>query len=91
MKTSHNYYFDKDNNRIVRYLGRTDFLSHDLQLILKAMGIEFDFNIPHINQSQHKTRDQYFKNRWIKNYLLKKYAKDIELYKIAEEEMKMLF
>jgi hypothetical protein len=89
MKTSHDYFFDKKGNRIVQYLGRTDHLNEDLFSILKNIGITSTLNIPHINQSQHKTRDQYFKNRWIKNYLLKKYAKDIELYKIAEEEMKI--
>lgn len=90
MKTSYQYFFDKKSNRIVKYLGRTDNLNEDLRVILKTIGINQNLEIPHQNKSNHKSRDHYFKNGWIKNHLLKKYAKDIELYKIADNEMKEL-
>ena len=90
MKTSHQYYFDKNGNRIVQYLGRTDHLNEDLKLILKAIGISENIDVPHSNKSKHKSRDHYFKNKWIKNHLSKKYAKDLELYQLAEQEIKKM-
>ena len=87
MKTSYEYFFDRKGNRIVKYLGRTDHLNEDLFAILKNIGITSNLNIPHINQSQHKARDQYFKNPWIEKTLAKKYSRDIELYDLAEKEM----
>jgi|AntRauTorckE5430_2_1112549.scaffolds.fasta_scaffold02667_3 hypothetical protein len=87
MKTSYDYFFDRKGNRIVKYLGRTDHLNEDLFAILRNIGITSNLNIPHINQSQHKARDQYFKNPWIEKTLAKKYSRDIELYDLAEKEM----
>lgn len=90
MKTNYDYFFDKNGVRIVKYLGRTDYLDQDLRKILKRIGITENIEIAHINKSSHKSRDHYFKNGWIKKYLTKKYAKDIKLYKIAEKEMNEL-
>jgi hypothetical protein len=87
MKTSHDYYYDKNGERIVNHLGRTDYLNEDIKVILKRIGITENNVIPHINQSKHKSRDHYFKNIWIRNILIKKYKKDIELYNIAEKEI----
>ena len=46
--------------------------------------------MPHINQSRHQHRDYYFKNRLIRNYLNRKYKRDIQLYQLVEEEMNEL-
>jgi hypothetical protein len=90
MKTCHDYFYDKEGNRIVKYLGRTDHINHDLDLILKEIGIITDLKIPHINKSNHKNRDHYFNNKLIRNYLNKKYERDIKLYQLVEEEMNKL-
>jgi hypothetical protein len=90
MKTCHDYFHDKEGNRIVKYLGRTDNINHDVDLILKEIGIISDLKIPHINKSNHKNRDHYFNNKLIKNYLNKKYERDIKLYQLVEEEMNKL-
>lgn len=90
MKTSRDYFFDQHGNRIVQYLGRTDHLNEDLVVILKEIGITHNANIPHINKSKHKSRSHYFNNRWIKQYLNKKYSKDLELYRTVEKEMREL-
>ena len=90
MKTSYDYYHDKNGKRIVQYLGRTDHLDEDLKLILNTIGIAENIDVPHINKSKHRSRDHYFKNKWIRNYLAKKYQKDLELYQVAEQEMEAL-
>lgn len=90
MKTSHEYFFDKKGQRIVSYLGRTDYLSEDLKLILNKLQISTSIKIPHINKTNHKSREDYFKNKWVRNKLYKKYKKDIELYHQAKQEMKQL-
>jgi hypothetical protein len=87
MKTNYEYFFDKKGNRIVKYLGRTDCLNEDLLVILNNINIISENDIPHINQSKHKTRDQYFKNAWIKKKLSKKYSQDLNLYHLIQKEM----
>jgi hypothetical protein len=87
MKTNYEYFFDKKGNRIVKYLGRTDCLNEDLLVILNNINIISVNDIPHINQSKHKTRDQYFKNAWIKKKLSKKYSQDLNLYHLIQKEM----
>jgi hypothetical protein len=90
MKTNYGYFYDKNGVRIVKYLGRTDYLKQDVDLILRKIGISSNFSMPHINQSKHQHRDYYFKNRLIRNYLNRKYKRDIQLYQLVEEEMKNL-
>jgi hypothetical protein len=90
MKTNYGYIYDKNGVRIVKYLGRTDYLKQDVDLILRKIGISSNFSMPHINQSRHQHRDYYFKNRLIRNYLNRKYKRDIQLYQLVEEEMKNL-
>jgi hypothetical protein len=90
MKTSRAYFFDKNGKRIVTYLGRTDKLSQDVNLILKQFGVETNSKMPHINQSRHQHRDYYFKDNFIGKYLLKKYQEDILLYQLVEKEMNEL-
>lgn len=90
MKSSHEYFFDRNGQRIVKYLGRTDHLNEDLKLILKDLQISTKFEIPHINKSKHNSRHDYFKNKWIKNKLINKYKKDIDLYNQAVVEMELL-
>jgi hypothetical protein len=87
MKTSYDYFHDKKGNRIVNYLGRTDYIDYDLDLILKEIGIETNLKIPHINKSKHKNQNHYFNNKWIRKYLSAKYAKDIYLYQSVEQEI----
>jgi ubiquinone/menaquinone biosynthesis C-methylase UbiE len=90
MKTCHDYFYNKEGNRIVKYLGRTDYINHDLDLILKEIGITTDLKTPHINKSDHKNRDHYFKDKLIINYLNKKDERDIKIYQLIEEEMNKL-
>jgi len=90
MKTSYEYFFDRNGHRIVTYLGRTDHLNEDLKLILKKLKISTSVETPHINTSKHNHRQDYFKNRWIRNKLYKKYKKDIDLYQQVELEMQKL-
>lgn len=90
MKTSYDYFYDKKGNRIVNYIGRTNHLDEDLKLILKHLNISKEIDIPHINKSKHKSHDHYFKRKWLKHYLIKKYKKDIDLYNIAQKEIQKL-
>jgi hypothetical protein len=90
MKSSYEYFFDKSGNRIVSHLGRTDNLIQDLKIILDNLQISTSIKIPHINKSNHKSRDQYFKNKWIRKRLFTKFKKDIELYYQVEKELKEL-
>lgn len=87
MKIGYDYYYDKKGDRIVKYLGRTDYLNEDLKLILEEIGIKNNLTIPHINKSEHKDRKHYFNNKIIKKYLDKKYNRDLKLYDLVEDEM----
>lgn len=90
MKTSYEYFHDKNGQRIVKHLGRTDYLKQDVDFILKNIGIAYQSSMPHINKSAHKHRDHYFKNKWIRKYLSTKYANDILLYNSVEQEINEL-
>jgi hypothetical protein len=90
MKTNYDYFFDREGNRIVEYMGRTDHMTEDLKKILSVKGIHLESDAPHVNTTRHKSHHKYFKSKWIKNYLTKKYKKDVELYEIAEKEMNSL-
>jgi len=78
MKTSHEYFNDKDGNRSVEYLGRTDELNDVLKAILKTIRINDVGVLPHENRSSHRKKGQYF------NYLpvrvsLKKIEKEYRI------------
>lgn len=90
MKTSYEYFYDREGNRIVKYLGRTDSLNDDLKIILNDIGIDVSDKIPHVNRSEHKDWSYYLKFRPIRNFLEKKYKKDIELYEMVKKEMTLL-
>lgn len=90
MKTSYEYFHDRNGNRIVEYLGRTDSLNDDLKIILNDIGIDVTDRIPHVNRSEHKDWSYYLKFQSIRKYLEKKYKKDIELYESVEKEMALL-
>jgi hypothetical protein len=87
MKSNYDYFFDKKGNRIVKYIGRTDHMTEDLKKVLSIKGIKLESEAPHVNTTSHKSHQKYFKSKWIKNYLSKKYKRDVELYRIAEKEM----
>lgn len=90
MKTSFEYFHDRNGERIVKYLGRTDHLSDDLLLILNYLGINYDGKIPHSNKTQHRTWREHVRWKPIRSYLVKKYQRDIELYREIERSMKGL-
>jgi len=90
MKSNYDYFYDREGNRIVKYIGRTNHLTEDLRKILSVKGISLKNEVPHINTTSHKSHHNYFKSKWIVNYLTKKYQKDIDLYKLAEKEMNSL-
>jgi hypothetical protein len=90
MRTCYEYYYDKKGNRLVKNLGRTKHLGNDIEIILKSFGIDSSFKVPHVNKSNHKNHSEYFTIKLIKNYVYKKYSKDIELYKKVVNEIKIL-
>lgn len=90
MKTSYEYFHDSNGKRIVKYLGRTDQLSDDLQLILNELGIVYKGAIPHSNKTAHRSWKEYIRWKPVRKYLLSKYRRDINLYLSVEQEMKIL-
>jgi hypothetical protein len=90
MKTSFENFHDRDGERIVRYLGRTDHLNEDLKIILNTFSVDVSDEIPHANKTTHNGRDHHLKFPPIRNFLEKKYKKDIDLYKTAKKEISKL-
>ena len=58
----------------------------DLEIILKDLNIPYSSNAVHENRTNHDSWEQYFEAPIIRQYLLKKYRKDIELYETVERE-----
>ena len=86
MRDCNSYFTDQDGNLIVDYLGSTGRLSSDLVKILDNMGHEVPKGlIPHTNTSRHRRPEDYrFFSLWIP-LLRRRYAADLELYKLVED------
>lgn len=89
MKKCSHYFFDKNQNLIVDYLGSTARLGEDLLLILREIGVDVPVGnpMPHVNKSQHDTVEKYIKSNRMRRYLEKKYQDDVLLYNLVRNEV----
>lgn len=91
MKTNLDYVADRKGNRIVKHLGRTEFLDQDFQVILETLGIDQKgIEIQRRNTSSHGQFENYFNNTFFKKIIDRRYRADIELYQSVTQELNQL-
>ncbi|MHB2153606.1 sulfotransferase family 2 domain-containing protein [Calditrichota bacterium GD2] len=87
-KSNYDYIYNDEGQRLVKYIGRTDYLESDLIKILSKIGIDnLKIAIDHLNKSKHKEPSAYYKNKIFKNLVELKVKKDIKLYKLVKDEI----
>lgn len=87
-RSNYSYIFDEKGNRLVKHIGRTEFLAADLKFILEKIGIEpQNIEIEHKNKSSHKDFTIYFKNKVFRYLVSRKIEKDLAFYHTIETEM----
>lgn len=86
MKKCSDYFVDDTGTLIVDYLGCTDRLGEDLDLILQAMGISPSSEVvPHINRSKHSNARNYIGAGGLRRHLERKYREDIALFELVRD------
>jgi hypothetical protein len=88
MKSNMKYIFDRDGKKLVKYIGRTEYLEEDLVQILQHLNIvENHIDVKHINRSNHKEYEKYF-GKDCMSYLIKlKYNREYVFYKTISAEI----
>jgi sulfotransferase famil protein len=85
-KSNFEYITDNNGRIIVDYIGRTEFLEVDLNIILKLIGIKKEEVIfPKLNSSGSRDFEKYFRSKWHKKLIDFKIRKDIKINSIIEE------
>jgi hypothetical protein len=87
-RSSYGYIFDDQGKKLVKYIGRTEHLESDLNDILKnQIGIQMDdIKLKHLNKSDHKNSNEYFKNRLFAYLVSKRIQKDVDLYECINSQ-----
>lgn len=87
-KSNYEYIFDDKGVCLVKYIGRTEHLQSDLLGILHRIGIDCsNLEIGHLNRSQHKNPQSYFRNSVFRYLISIKLRKDIALYRQIEHDL----
>ena len=79
IKKNSNYLFDKDKI-CVNYIGKTERLVHDLELLFRKFNIKYEIPKSKTNTSEHLDSQQYFNNKVFKILFDLKNRKEIKLY-----------
>lgn len=90
MKSNKEYCTNEKGKVIVDFIGRTEHLQQDLEIILKDFIDDFDqelIDVPHLNKSQHKKVDQYFNNPLIKWIFDVRFSSEVKFYERVDQEM----
>lgn len=87
-KSNASYVKDRNGNRIVKYIGRTELLNQDLKKIFDQIGIPVEnLNVGHLNKSKHLDPVKYFENRIFQRLISLRLSEDKRLYDQITKEM----
>jgi len=90
-RSNSSYIFDDKGKRLVKYIGRTEYLESDLKAIISHLGLNpSQLSIKKLNTSKHDEPQKYYQKRLFKKLISLKLKKDLFLYRQVTEEMEKL-